>query len=409
MSMFPAKSPTTVRPSLPRLLSIKVCLAVFCVVGLTALGLKYRHWSAEQPAAPPQVTAKICIHHPTFAFRPVWQEILAQSRSEVRDHLNMEGRRCGETTAVSISLSDLPRETIAPLVNMVASAYAQACRTQWKVDAERACSAAQEKLNEAQRLVQEADARLESLRQRQNEALAGTSGPSALQSPVVDNPQWSDAARRLTELEERRRVLLFDRTPLHPSVQELEMRISDVRREMASIPAKIAQASSAGAPPAGTNLPARPFLGPTSGELETARQAAQSLRDRLLHAEAASRAALAVRMEELRIDLEPGEDLAPLSRLPRFAPAMWATALVTATTSVIGLGMIFFGASLEPTLSSIGELQAVLPVPIVGVVPAVHPGRRSPRSALVRRLARYATMVLGAMLLAVVAWQFVGG
>ena len=90
---------------------------------------------------------------------------------------------------------------------------------------------------------------------------------------MVDNPQWTEAVRRLGELEERRRVLLFERTPLHPSVQEIEMRISDMRREMATIPPKIAQATGATqSTPFASRLP--PVL---PAELEAAQQAAATL------------------------------------------------------------------------------------------------------------------------------------
>ena len=84
-------------------------------------------------------------------------------------------------------------------------------------------------------------------------------------------------------------------------------------------------------------------------------------------------------------------------------------ALVTAATSIVGLGMISLGASLEPALSSIAELQALLPVPIVGVIPATHPGRRWAASALRRRLARWGWMTAGLAVLFAVAWLFFRG
>ena len=88
---------------------------------------------------------------------------------------------------------------------------------------------------------------------------------------------------------------------------------------------------------------------------------------------------------------------------------MLGKALVTAATSIVGLGMISLGASLEPALSSIAELQALLPAPIVGVIPATHPGRRSAASTLRRRLARWGWVTAGLVVLFAVIWLFFRG
>ena len=55
----------------------------------------------------------------------------------------------GDATVISVSASDLPRESLVPLVNVVASAFVQTCRSQWKVETEQAYSNAQERLREA--------------------------------------------------------------------------------------------------------------------------------------------------------------------------------------------------------------------------------------------------------------------
>ena len=190
---------------------------------------------------PAPATAKVCIHHPNFAFQHAWQEILAQAKTEVRENLRMEAQRSGQQTVVAISLSNLPAETIVPMVNVVASAYSQACRAEWKLHLEQAYSAAQEKVRQTERQAFEAQTRFELLRDRRLRALASFRPVAPPQPATIENPRWTEICRRLADLEERRRILLFERTPLHPSVQEIEMRITDVRREMASIPPKIAQ------------------------------------------------------------------------------------------------------------------------------------------------------------------------
>ena len=116
---------------------------------------------ASQPVAAVEATAKVVIHHATFSPDRAWQDILSQSKSEVRDHLVCRSERHGDATVAFVSLSDLPRETLVPLVNVVASAFAQTCRSQWKVEAEQAYTEAQDKLHSAERLAVEADSRLE--------------------------------------------------------------------------------------------------------------------------------------------------------------------------------------------------------------------------------------------------------
>ena len=87
------------------------------------------------------------------------------------------------------------------------------------------------------------------------------------------------------------------------------------------------------------------------------------MQQELQKAQAVERAALTERGEKPRIDLLAAEPLPPPPSPPRATPAILGKALVTATTAIVGLGMISVGASLEPTLSSIAELQALLPAP----------------------------------------------
>ncbi len=280
MSIFSTGAATVVRQRPNLALSIVAGIVVFVVVGAAAFCWKYRQLpAAPQLAGPLQATAKVIIHSPNFAADRAWNEILAESRSDVRDHLRSKSEHRGDATVISVSASDLPRESLVPLVNVVASAFVQTCRSQWKVETEQAYSNAQERLREAQRAAAEADSRLEALQRRRSEAAAAAPAAAGYERPdehsvvMVDNPQWTEAVRRLGELEERRRVLLFERTPLHPSVQEIEMRISDMRREMATIPPKIAQATGATqSTPFAIRLP--PVL---PAELEAAQQDGRDL------------------------------------------------------------------------------------------------------------------------------------
>jgi hypothetical protein len=384
-------------------------LVVFVIMAAAVYGWKYTQLPPPPPEALPQATAKVYIHDPAFAVEQPWQEILSQSKSEIREHLQIETVRSGDVTIASISLSGLPRDTIVPLVNVVAAAYVQSCKSQSKVQAEHVFSGAQEKLREIQRRAQEADAQLELLRQR-DFVLKGLQNAMENARPepqpsvaTVENPQWTTAAHKLAELEEKRRVLLMQRTSAHPAVQEVEMRINEAQREIAMIPPRLVQEQLASRPisvPSATPLPA----GPSAAELEAAQQASERLHHDLQRAQTSGHLA---RSRELSIDLEPAAPFAPLKPATRgIVPSIASTALLTAATSVVGLGMISFGASLEPLLCSTSDLRDLLPVPIVGVLPAVHPGRKS---AFSRSLARLMAIIAGLLAMAAVGWLFVRG
>ena len=310
MPIFASEPATTVRQHSPWLLPKLAYGAIFLAIALATYGWKYFSSRPVPADAPVQATAKVCIHDPSFAYQGAWQEILAQARTDIRENLRVEVQRSGQETVVAISLSSLAGETVVPMVNVVASAYSQACRSQWGLHVEQAYSAAEEKVREMERRAFEAQTRFELLRDRRMRALANLT-PVTLPPATVENPRWAEICRRLTDLEERRKVLLFERTPLHPSVQEIEMRITDVRREMASIPPKITQESPV--PPPSILPPDAP----AATEVQAAQRVAQQLQQELQKAQAVERAALTERGEKLRIDLLAAEPLPPPPAPPR--------------------------------------------------------------------------------------------
>jgi hypothetical protein len=196
---------------------------------------------------------------------------------------------------------------------------------------------------------------------------------------------------------------LTQRTLQHPSVQEIDLRIGDTRREMASIPSKIVQE-----PPALPAPSAAPADMPSAAEVQAAQLAAVQLKQEFQQAQSTEHAALAARGEELQIDISPAEPPL-LPAVPRANTAIVGKALLAATTSLVGLSMISHGASLEPVLSNIAELQALLFAPVVGVIPAAHPVRRWPSSERYRKLARWSWMAAGLAVLLAVVWIIVRG
>jgi len=378
--------------------------AVFLAVVLAAYGWRLSNSPPPKIDSPHSATARVCLHHPNFAFQHAWQEILAHTRTEVRENLRIESHRTGQATVTEITLCNLPAEILAPIVNVVASAYSHACRTEWKLRLEQAYSVALGKAQQVDRQLFEAQTRFESLRNRRLRAMASLRPIAPPPPTMVENPLWTKMCHRLADLEEHKRALLLECTPLHPSVQEIELRIADVQREMASIPPKIAQE-----PPVVLPASILPPDGPDPAEVEAAREAVEHAKQDWQQAHAMERAADRARNEELKVDLLAAEPLPALPAPPHANAVMLGKALVIAATSIVGLGMISLGASLEPAVSSIAEVQALVPAPVVGVIPAAYPGRRRATSPRRSRLARWCWMTAGLFVLFVVVLLFFRG
>ncbi len=163
---------TTVRQRSPWLVPKLGYGVLFLAMAMAAYGWKLYGSRPARIEVPAQATAKVCIHNPDFAYQQAWQEIVAQAKPEIREKLRIEAQRTGQETVVAVSLSNLPAESIVPMANVVASAYSQACRAQWKLQLEQAYSAAQQKVRQADRDATEAQTLLELLRERRLRALA---------------------------------------------------------------------------------------------------------------------------------------------------------------------------------------------------------------------------------------------
>ena len=403
MSIFRPDSENIVRQKSPWVLPRGVYAAVFVAVALGAFGWKAIRARPEPPPPPAQATATVCIDDSKLNVDKAWQQILGQAKAEIRTKLSMKTVQAGPQMELAVSLADLPPETVVPLVNAVGMAFVQACRGEWMGQVEHAYSAAQEKVHQAERQVYEAQLRLDELHDRRRRALAAAQQPPTPVAIMVDNPRWVELNHRLSQLEDRKRNLLFDRMPLHPSVQDVDMRIAEARREVASLPPKIAQE---GAPPPQPHVALLPADAPDPAELQRLQQTADQAKNTLAQAQQSERSALAARNQEPKIELRAAEPIASPPPTRSTLTAFWV-ALATAMTSVAGVAMVSLGARLEPTLDSVAMLQSLLPVPVVGVVPATHPARTSPSDVQRRLLARWGWMAAGLVALVVVLCLFV--
>jgi hypothetical protein len=331
---------------------------------------------------------------------------------------------------------------VVALVNVFAGQYAQDCRTEWKAGTQEAYQAACEASQRARRNSSGAKERLENLlaqiaeRERQNteaaeaaEAVKPTESPSpstkpAPQEPVaIDNPDWVNLSEELTELEQNRAALLVTRTPLHPAVIDVEDRIGEAKRRLAAMSPTIAAPSSnvtskAGAtqPPQTAASPKLPAKRPVPIDPEEQAKLAATLhklRGEMYRAEEAQEAAqqaerqaMAACQQPLRLEIDLANPIEPAMPLPGLRVVL--AAMTSALTVLGGLMMVVAGVVMEPRLGTVEEVEAMLPVPVVGTLPAG--GSRLPGGADRQRLVRAALVGAGMILIATclgIAWMFV--
>jgi hypothetical protein len=302
-------------------------------------------------------------------------------------------------TRVAIRSTDKNPRAAAQWVNGLASAYAETYRQQWQSRVAKTYQDMQAATGHAEEQLRQATARLDAFvneqlkRSRQRALEAANPPPVPVVHPArVDNPDWVDLNRQLSGLQRRRAKLLVDRTPLHPEVQETELRIAEAQRRLAEterwLPAR--QGADVSAP----SLAVTPRATP-----EVDRAATEAALDKLKGAVAAARRASELSARRERDAWQTGQhppkvdvqwavalEAPPPSTALRLRLAL--AALAAGLTATVGLGMVATGAAIEPALRSAAQIQTILALPVLGIVPETDPARaaRSRRPNLLRLL-----------------------
>ena len=231
---------------------------------------------------------------------------------------------------------------------------------------------------------------------RRQKAAAAPPVP-AVHPARVDNPDWVALNRQLGDLQQQRVKLLVDRTPIHPEVQQTELRIAEIQRRLAEtqrwIPARQSGGESslplaAAQPAAQTAVPAEdPFV--TRVALEKLKEAVAAAR-RASQQAAASAAPGACRpASESR-----GSSCncaVPQAALPPLAGAAAAAGPGRLGGRPDGHGRTGHGRHRRGHRAGRqlgGATPRILTVPVLGVVPETSPAKaaRSGRPNLLRLL-----------------------
>ncbi len=230
--------------------------------------------------------------------------------------------------------------------------------------------------------------------------------------PETENPQWTALSEQLSELQRRRDEMLTDRTAAHPEVQHIGIRIAAIVQRLAATPRTLRAKRSDQNGLTGERHPAQPprliDAGPTpqrptetiaSEEYRELREAARRARDE--HQRALSSAREAWQTGQLRpqIELVLAEVSKPSE--PRFGGSLVLASLAAGAGTAGGAAMVSVAAATVPALTTVAEVEAALPVPIVGTIPATDPADRMRKARRRSRLIRWMMLLGGLLLIAV--------
>ena len=353
---------------------------------------------------------------------------------QIRRNLRVTATEASRPGALQISIScvDGDPDRAMRLVNTVAEAYAARHRAHWETTARQEYLQAQDAAERARQEYLEAKGRLDDFVEQHflmEQALAErwaksppattpagspTSREPARPAPpqTAVDPEKIDLERQLADLQRRRSQLLENRTPLHPQVRDIEVRIAGVRERLDSplssdLIDERPDAFAAKQPSASEDAVVESRPGTTD---EVSLRGMAEERAEVVRAFDAYKEALDLARQEYdrrcevkrraweqqvrRADIElETADQCQVSPSAGGSSRGLLGALAAALVVAVGVGLISSGFDTDPPLSTRGQAEAALPAPIVGAIPATGtspPGADGERSRPASGLAKIA-------------------
>ena len=351
------RTPKTVRPRSAHWTLAPLCLVVFCLTAIVVYC-----WGEE-----------IRGHGSAAAKHTATAYVVARA---VKGGEN-------ENRIPFAATDDDPRRAEAA-ANAQADNYMKDQWAEWQRRATAAYRQAHQAAEQARVAQAQSEDRLEAFH-RQTAGTAVKPQPSPRQanssSPaMIDNPKWLDLNRRLGELQQRRDALLVDRTPAHPAVEDVAIRIGELKQQIAAVPRQIA----------GT-VPAKPetlAVSPAKNAPATADSPARRGTEKLSDLQAAvERSRLVCRQAEAaeKRAVRDGQTAGPqytvvyarIAENAAPADADWQrlmyTTLAAGLLMAFGAGFLAAGAKIHPPVASVAEVQAAAGVPVMATIAANSP------------------------------------
>jgi len=343
---------------------------------------------------------------------------------EVLSALRVSVRPLGNPThQVAISCTSPDQAIAVPVVNALAARGIDLFRQSSRSKVQASVAAAAERLQESRGALAEAQRKIEhflsSVVQNAAQGERFTVGKPVTPDyqELFENPQWVELQAKLEQLEHQRAVLLVERTEEHPAVQQADSAIAELRRQLATVrrwlegpPSRQSGASSQNDDPAFRQSapPQAPLSQQQAATLEQLKQSLAEAQQRAAQAELEHQQALAAAQSvpDVEVRWATGcQEIAPPAPLGRLLVASLGAGLA----ATIGLALICAGLTTENAVVTKAEVEARLPVPVVGVIPAQSPGT-SPRAFRIRqRLAQWGQTLIGALLVLGAVAPFAAG
>lgn len=319
----------------------------------------------------------------------------------------------GESRIPFAYTADNPRHAEAT-ANTLADRYAADRRAQWRAETDaprlKARQAAEKARREYDRIAAERAALMRQLHDDAEAAANAKVEPAleaALPSAIV-NPRWSEMQQKLTQLQQNRSQLLADRTPQHPAVQEIDVRIADAEEQLAAIPKFVPDpvaknASATGASPSVVGRTAAPAASSAAAEnqqkLNDLNAAIRRARRARTDAELAEQQATQRQQAEPQLTMQPAQAVQDPLVVDYGWRRLVGSALAAGVLMAFGVGMVSFGAGVEPAVATAAEVEAMLGSPIIGTVPA-HDSMADPTEPQHQTRLRRAAITIGLVLAA---------
>jgi hypothetical protein len=351
MSAFWNRAPQTVRPRSSDRLPLTPCLLIFGLTAVTVYGLGSRNWTPTNP-------------NPTFA-----------ATAQVVERSHEAGADSSEQRVPFTFRADKSAAAEAG-ANVQAEQFVRERRAEWAERTEGTWRKTRETVENARKEVGSCEKRLDEFRAELAARPQAVVLPHPAAKPaMVDNPKRLELNGRLSDLDGRYGSLLVDRTPLHPAVQDLAVRIDLVKEQMAAIPRQIAGKQAQTSPTTVENAPTADQIAKLDAEKLAALTAAvEKARVGLAAAESAERQAARLRQGGPRYSIERAEVVKIAPQVDYGWRRLIWTTLVTGALVAFGIGSVSAGAAIEPPVAGTAEIEMYTHVPVLGTIPADDPG-----------------------------------
>lgn len=316
------------------------------------------------------------------------------------------------------SATDTDQRQAVDSANTQAERYAEEQQSQWRRSWEIPRNRAFGLLEQARQERNDSEARLDAFERQQRATMLAdanaTHRDSTTTPTMIDNPAWLDLQQQVSYLERRHDQLLVSRTPQHPAVLECEERLAVVRSKMATVPQTIPAAStghtpSTAASPSVVAPPAERRI--TEENQRKLSQLAADVANKRVAFEAAER-----ELQQIGQKQQSGVQFVvqgatavqnPVQTDYSWNRLLW-TMFAASSLMAFGIGSIAMGASIEPPLLNVEQVEDELGEPVLGVIPNDEPASDASEIRQQMRTRRTA-IAAGVLLMAACLVVAVGG